>query len=105
MGRVVRAEAQELLDRPALAVAQQVRRDAEHHVDLRRALLVAMEDDVRAQRLGRLRRRSATIGAERSTMLGMANRTPRRARPPRSTYGVTGVPPTFIATYLVSRYS
>jgi len=53
---VVGAEADELLGRPALAVAQQLRSDAEHRVDRRGPGLVALEDDLRAQRLRRVGR-------------------------------------------------
>ena len=52
--RVVRPEAGERLDRPALPVAQQVGPDAEQPLDLRRAPGVVLEHDVRAQGLGQV---------------------------------------------------
>ena len=109
--RVVRAEAREGLGRPALAVAQQPRRDAQQRLDLARALGVVVELDVGAQRVGQLGRalcdrraqvhepHAATLPQQQRRPAALdqpaalaERRTPRRTRRPRPPAGRTGSP-------------
>ena len=73
VGGVVRAEAGELLHRPALAVAQQVARHAEQRLDVGRALRVVAE--ARSRSAGA---RASRVGTGRSGLRG------RRAASPRA---------------------
>ena len=67
VGRVVGAEAQERLDRPALAVAQQLGPDAEHRLDRLGALGVVARTRSRCAAGSGSSGGDGVIGAERST--------------------------------------
>src|SRR4051812_14703054 len=57
MGGVVSPEPRELLDGPALAVPEEIRRYSEERLDVLRTASVVAELELRPERLGRLRRR------------------------------------------------
>src|SRR5207248_6118988 len=103
VGRVVRAEARELLHRPALAVAQQSGRHAQQPLDLARALGVVGEPQVGAQQLGQLgralldRRGQVDDRHSREPTLPTMSLEGERAR--RVLDRVRAIPPGFVRTY------
>jgi hypothetical protein len=86
---VVRAEAHERLDRPALPVAQQLGADTEHLLDVLCAASVAGKLDLGPHKVGKLRR----IGHDRRRQIDEPRLEDSRSQGPTTTTGTWRVAP------------